>query len=125
MTRKQWEGGFYEDEANDQLLASQGKVIEQLSEHQCEGMLEAYVLTGRHGVWSSYESFIHVVDSMVNQHCKWLEATVREIPWRAPIAGLNILLSSHCWRQATTMAFRTRTLASSTCCSTRRTTRTW
>ena len=99
VTRKQWEGGFYADEANDQLLASQGKVIEQLSEHQCEGMLEAYVLTGRHGVWSSYESFIHVVDSMVNQHCKWLEATVREIPWRAPIAGLNILLSSHCWRQ--------------------------
>ncbi len=99
VTRKQWEGGFYTDEANDQLLASQGKVIEQLSEHQCEGMLEAYVLTGRHGVWSSYESFIHVVDSMINQHCKWLEATVREIPWREPIAGLNILLTSHCWRQ--------------------------
>jgi len=98
-TVKQWEGGFYADADNDELLAPQGKVVEQLSEHQCEGFLEAYVLTGRHGVWSSYESFIHVVDSMVNQHCKWLEATVREIPWRKPIAGLNILLSSHVWRQ--------------------------
>ena len=57
------------------------------------------MLTGRSGVWSSYESFVHVVDSMVNQHCKWLEATKREIPWRAPISGLNILLSSHVWRQ--------------------------
>ncbi len=100
VTKKQWEAGdAYADEANDELLAPQGKVIEQLSEHQCEGFLEGYVLTGRHGVWSSYESFVHVVDSMVNQHCKWLEATKREIPWRAPIAGLNILLSSHVWRQ--------------------------
>ena len=100
VTKKQWEAGdTYADEANDELLAPSGKVIEQLSEHQCEGFLEAYVLTGRHGVWSSYESFVHVVDSMVNQHCKWLEATKREIPWRAPIAGLNILLSSHVWRQ--------------------------
>ena len=99
VTRKQWQGGYHADPANDFLLAPSGKVIEQLSEHQCEGMLEAYLLTGRHGVWSSYESFIHVVDSMVNQHCKWLEATVREIPWRKPIAGLNILLSSHVWRQ--------------------------
>ena len=98
-THKQWEGGYYADADNDELLAPEGKVIEQLSEHQCEGFLEAYVLTGRHGVWSSYESFVHVVDSMVNQHCKWLEATVREIPWRKPIAGLNILLSSHVWRQ--------------------------
>ena len=98
-TKKQWEGGHYEDAENDELLARNGKVIEQLSEHQCEGLLESYVLTGRHGVWSSYESFVHVVDSMVNQHCKWLEATVREIPWRAPIAGLNILLTSHVWRQ--------------------------
>ncbi|OUN46078.1 phosphoketolase [Collinsella sp. An7] len=99
VTKKQWEAGHYADEANDELLAPSGKVIEQLSEHQCEGFLEAYVLTGRHGVWSSYESFVHVVDSMVNQHCKWLEATKREIPWRKPIAGLNILLSSHVWRQ--------------------------
>ena len=98
-TKKQWEGGHYADADNDELLAPEGKVVEQLSEHQCEGFLEGYVLTGRHGVWSSYESFVHVVDSMVNQHCKWLEATVREIPWRKPIAGLNILLSSHVWRQ--------------------------
>lgn len=99
VTRKQWNAGFHGDPANDGLLAPSGKVIEQLSEHQCEGFLEGYVLTGRHGVWSSYESFIHVVDSMVNQHCKWLEACVREVPWRAPISGLNILLSSHVWRQ--------------------------
>ncbi len=99
VTGKQWNAGFREDADNDQLLVSSGKVVEQLSEHQCEGFLEAYVLTGRHGVWSSYESFVHVVDSMVNQHCKWLEATKREIPWRKPIAGLNILLSSHVWRQ--------------------------
>ena len=99
VTKKQWDAGFYEDEANDELLAGSGKVVEQLSEHQCEGFLEAYVLTGRSGVWSSYESFVHVVDSMVNQHCKWLEATKREIPWRAPISGLHILLSSHVWRQ--------------------------
>ena len=98
-TKKQWEGGHYADADNDELLAPEGKVVEQLSEHQCEGFLEGYVLTGRHGVWSSYESLAHVVDSMVNQHCKWLEATVREIPWRKPIAGLNILLSSHVWRQ--------------------------
>ena len=99
VTKKQWEGGSYGDAENDELLAPSGRVIEQLSEHQCEGFLEGYVLTGRNGVWSSYESFVHVVDSMVNQHCKWLEATKREIPWRAPIAGLNILLSSHVWRQ--------------------------
>ena len=95
-TKKQWLAGHYADADNDDLLAPEGRVIEQLSEHQCEGFLEAYVLTGRHGVWSSYD---HVVDSMVNQHCKWLEATKREIPWRAPISGLNILLSSHVWRQ--------------------------
>lgn len=99
VTGKQWNAGFRGDADNDQLLVSSGKVVEQLSEHQCEGFLEAYVLTGRHGVWSSYESFVHVVDSMVNQHCKWLEACRREIPWRKPIAGLNILLSSHVWRQ--------------------------
>ena len=99
VTKKQWEAGYHADADNDELLATSGKVIEQLSEHQCEGFLEAYLLTGRHGVWSSYESFVHVVDSMVNQHCKWLEATVREIPWRKPISGLNILLTSHVWRQ--------------------------
>lgn len=99
VSSKQWMANYYEDEANDALLAPEGKVIEQLSEHQCEGFLEGYVLTGRHGIWSSYESFGHVVDSMVNQHCKWLESCVREVPWRAPIAALNILLTSHVWRQ--------------------------
>ena len=64
-----------------------------------EGFLEAYLLTGRHGIWSSYESFVHVIDSMLNQHAKWLEATVREIPWRKPIASMNLLVSSHVWRQ--------------------------
>jgi xylulose-5-phosphate/fructose-6-phosphate phosphoketolase len=100
VTDKQWFGESpYDDPANDEHLAPVGNVIEQLSEHQCEGLLEGYLLTGRHGLWSSYESFVHIVDSMVNQHAKWLEATVRHIPWRAPIAGLNMLLSSHVWRQ--------------------------
>ena len=80
-------------------MAVTGQVVEQLSEHQCEGFLEAYLLTGRHGIWSSYESFVHVIDSMLNQHAKWLEATVREIPWRKPISSVNLLVSSHVWRQ--------------------------
>jgi xylulose-5-phosphate/fructose-6-phosphate phosphoketolase len=75
-----------------------GRVMEVLSEHLCEGWLEGYLLTGRHGVFTSYEAFIHVVDSMVNQHAKWLKVT-RSIPWRRPIASLNYLLSSHVWRQ--------------------------
>jgi xylulose-5-phosphate/fructose-6-phosphate phosphoketolase len=75
-----------------------GRVMEVLSEHLCEGWLEGYLLTGRHGVFTSYEAFIHVVDSMVNQHAKWLKVT-RNIPWRRPIASLNYLLSSHVWRQ--------------------------
>ena len=99
LTDKQWDAGFNADPENDSYLSTTGGVIEQLSEHQCEGLLEGFLLTGRHGVWSSYESFIHVVDSMINQHAKWLEATVRHIPWRKPIASLNILLSSHVWRQ--------------------------
>ena len=98
VTNKQWDAGYLSSQV-DEHMAVTGQVTEQLSEHQMEGFLEAYVLTGRSGVWSSYESFVHVVDSMVNQHCKWLEATKREIPWRAPISGLNILLSSHVWRQ--------------------------
>ena len=100
VTDKQWfNGDLNDDPANDEHLSPVGNVIEQLSEHQCEGLLEGYILTGRHGLWSSYESFVHIVDSMVNQHCKWLEATVREISWRKPISGLNMLLSSHVWRQ--------------------------
>jgi xylulose-5-phosphate/fructose-6-phosphate phosphoketolase len=73
-------------------------VIEVLSEHQCEGWLEGYVLTGRHGLFNCYEAFVHIIDSMFNQHAKWLEVT-RHIAWRRPIASLNILLSSHVWRQ--------------------------
>ena len=72
--------------------------MEMLSEHQCEGWLEGYLLTGRHGVFNCYEAFIHIIDSMFNQHAKWLKVT-RHIPWRRPIASLNILLASHVWRQ--------------------------
>ncbi len=82
----------------DEHLAPEGSVMEVLSEHQCEGWLEGFLLTGRHGMFNSYEAFIHIVDSMFNQHAKWLKVT-RQIPWRRPIASLNYLLSSHVWRQ--------------------------
>jgi xylulose-5-phosphate/fructose-6-phosphate phosphoketolase len=82
----------------DEHLAPQGRVMEVLSEHMCEGWLEGYLLTGRHGLFNCYEAFIHIIDSMFNQHAKWLEVT-RQIPWRRPIASLNYLLSSHVWRQ--------------------------
>ena len=82
----------------DEHLAPEGRVLEVLSEHLCEGWLEGYLLTGRHGLFDCYEAFVHVIDSMFNQHAKWLKMT-REIPWRRPIASLNYLLSSHVWRQ--------------------------
>ncbi|HXE51735.1 MAG TPA: phosphoketolase family protein [Tepidisphaeraceae bacterium] len=82
----------------DENLAPDGRVMEVLSEHLCEGWLEGYLLTGRHGIFNCYEAFIHIVDSMFNQHAKWLKVT-RHIPWRRPIASLNYLLSSHVWRQ--------------------------
>jgi xylulose-5-phosphate/fructose-6-phosphate phosphoketolase len=82
----------------DENLSETGRVMEVLSEHLCQGWLEGYLLTGRHGFFSCYEAFIHIVDSMVNQHAKWLKVT-REIPWRKPIASLNYLLTSHVWRQ--------------------------
>ena len=82
----------------DDHLAPDGRVMEVLSEHLCQGWLEGYLLTGRHGLFNCYEAFIHIVDSMFNQHAKWLKTT-RHIPWRAPIASLNYLLSSHVWRQ--------------------------
>ena len=82
----------------DESLAPAGRVVEMLSEHQCQGWLEGYLLTGRHGLFNCYEAFIHIVDSMFNQHAKWLKVT-RGIPWRRPIASLNYLLSSHVWRQ--------------------------
>ena len=84
--------------ADDEHLAPTGRVMEMLSEHQCQGWLEGYLLTGRHGFFSCYEAFIHIVDSMVNQHAKWLKVCA-DIPWRKPIASLNYLLSSHVWRQ--------------------------
>ena len=82
----------------DEHLAPDGRVMEVLSEHLCQGWLEGYLLTGRHGLFNCYEAFIHIVDSMFNQHAKWLKTT-RAIPWRRPIASLNYLLSSHVWRQ--------------------------
>jgi len=83
---------------SDDHLSPSGRVMEMLSEHQCQGWLEGYLLTGRHGFFSCYEAFVHIVDSMFNQHAKWLDASAR-IPWRRPIASLNYLLSSHVWRQ--------------------------
>ena len=82
----------------DDHLSADGRVMEILSEHQCQGWLEGYLLTGRHGLFSCYEAFIHIVDSMFNQHAKWLKVT-KQIPWRRPIASLNYLLTSHVWRQ--------------------------
>ena len=85
-------------EEGDNHLSADGRVMEVLSEHLCEGWLEGYLLTGRHGLFSCYEAFIHIIDSMFNQHAKWLKVT-RKIPWREPIASLNYLLTSHVWRQ--------------------------
>jgi xylulose-5-phosphate/fructose-6-phosphate phosphoketolase len=83
---------------SDDHVSPDGRVMEVLSEHLCQGWLEGYLLTGRHGFFSCYEAFIHVIDSMFNQHAKWLKTT-REIPWRRPIGSLNYLLTSHVWRQ--------------------------
>ncbi len=83
---------------NDENVSPDGRVMEVLSEHCCQGWLEGYLLTGRHGIFTSYEAFIHIVDSMFNQHAKWLAAS-KHIPWRRPVASLNYLLSSHVWRQ--------------------------
>ena len=94
-TQRQWELPVL---ATDDFLAPQGRVMEMLSEHQCEGWLEGYLLTGRHGLFNCYEAFIHIVDSMFNQHAKWLKVTAG-LPWRHKIASLNYLLSSHVWRQ--------------------------
>ncbi len=95
VTNRAWEAETYD---YDDHLAPDGRVMEILSEHTCQGWLEGYLLTGRHGLFSCYEAFIHIVDSMFNQHAKWLKVS-KEIPWRRPIASLNILLTSHVWRQ--------------------------
>jgi xylulose-5-phosphate/fructose-6-phosphate phosphoketolase len=94
-TNKTWTGTLGPD---DEHLAPDGRVMEVLSEHLCQGWLEGYLLTGRHGFFSCYEAFVHVVDSMFNQHAKWIKVS-REIPWRRPVASLNYLLTSHVWRQ--------------------------
>src|SRR6266542_1255362 len=95
VTARAWNA---ETEPTDEDLAPDGRVMEVLSEHLCQGWLEGYLLTGRHGLFNCYEAFIHIVDSMLNQHAKWLKVT-RGIPWRRPLASLNYLLSSHVWRQ--------------------------
>ncbi|MBO9518720.1 MAG: phosphoketolase family protein [Porphyrobacter sp.] len=95
VTNRAWEAETF---PWDDHLATDGRVMEMLSEHQCQGWLEGYLLTGRHGFFSCYEAFIHIIDSMFNQHAKWLKVC-NHIPWRRPIASLNYLLSSHVWRQ--------------------------
>lgn len=97
VTGRTWLGHTLPED--DEKLSPFGRVMEILSEHTCQGWLEAYLLTGRHGFFSCYEAFIHLVDSMFNQHAKWLKVTRSEIPWRRPIASLNYLLTSHVWRQ--------------------------
>ena len=94
-TNRQWQAATV---PGDEFLAPQGRVLEVLSEHQCEGWLEGYLLTGRHGLFSCYEAFMHIIDSMFNQHAKWLKVSAR-LPWRPKIASLNYLVTSHVWRQ--------------------------
>jgi xylulose-5-phosphate/fructose-6-phosphate phosphoketolase len=96
VTNRAWMAGTL---PGDDHLAPDGRVMEILSEHTCQGWLEGYLLTGRHGLFSCYEAFIHIIDSMFNQHAKWLKVAGKEVPWRRPIASLNYLLTSHVWRQ--------------------------
>ncbi len=98
VTSRAWLGDTGTETDADDHLAADGRVLEILSEHTCQGWLEGYLLTGRHGLFSCYEAFIHIVDSMFNQHAKWLKVSA-EVPWRRPIASLNYLLTSHVWRQ--------------------------
>ncbi len=95
VTNRQWDA---RTQTNDEFLALDGRVMEMLSEHQCQGWLEGYLLTGRHGLFNCYEAFIHIIDSMFNQHAKWLKVSA-ELPWRRKIASLNYLLASHVWQQ--------------------------
>ncbi|KAG9571741.1 D-xylulose 5-phosphate/D-fructose 6-phosphate phosphoketolase, partial [Aureobasidium melanogenum] len=98
VTKKVWMADYFEEDKDDGNLAPSGRVMEILSEHTVEGWLEGYLLTGRHGLLNSYEPFIHIIDSMVNQHAKWLEKC-HEVSWRQEVASLNILLTSTVWRQ--------------------------
>jgi xylulose-5-phosphate/fructose-6-phosphate phosphoketolase len=95
-TNRQWLAATVD---NDEFLAPSGQVMEMLSEHQCEGWLEGYLLTGRHGLFNCYEAFIHIIDSMFNQHAKWLEKSKKELDWRAPVPSINLLITSLVWRQ--------------------------
>jgi xylulose-5-phosphate/fructose-6-phosphate phosphoketolase len=98
-SKKTWLAAYKPEDADGGELALDGRVMEMLSEHTLEGWLEGYLLTGRHGFFSSYEAFVHIIDSMFNQHAKWLEASKKELSWRAPISSLNLLITSLVWRQ--------------------------
>ena len=98
VTKKTWLGEYFPEDADGGELAPDGRVMEMLSEHTLEGWLEGYLLTGRHGFFSTYEAFVHVIDSMFNQHAKWLDKC-NELPWRAAVASLNLLITSTVWRQ--------------------------
>ncbi len=98
-SKKTWLAAYKPEDADGGELAPDGRVMEMLSEHTLEGWLEGYLLTGRHGFFSSYEAFVHVIDSMFNQHAKWLEASKKELSWRAPVSSLNLLITSLVWRQ--------------------------
>ena len=98
VTKKTWLGEYFPEDADGGELAPDGRVMEMLSEHTLEGWLEGYLLTGRHGFFSTYEAFVHVIDSMFNQHAKWLDKC-NELPWRADVASLNLLITSTVWRQ--------------------------
>ena len=98
-SKKTWLAGYRPEDADGGELATDGRVMEMLSETTLEGWLEGYLLTGRHGLFATYEAFVHIIDSMFNQHAKWLEKSKQDVPWRAPISSLNILISSLVWRQ--------------------------
>ncbi|RZM82838.1 phosphoketolase family protein [Leptolyngbya iicbica] len=99
VTKKAWMADFYEEDLDGSELSPDGRVMEMLSEHTLQGWLEGYLLTGRHGLFHTYEAFAHVVDSMFNQHAKWLDICKNHVPWRRSVSSLNILLSSLVWRQ--------------------------
>ncbi len=96
---KTWMAEMLPEDADGGFLARDGRVMEMLSEHTLEGWFEGYVLTGRHGFFSTYESFVHIIDSMFNQHAKWLEKSKLELRWRAPVSSINLLITSLVWRQ--------------------------
>ena len=98
VSKKFWIADFFPEDADGGELSTDGRVMEMLSEHTLEGWLEGYLLTGRHGFFSTYEAFVHVIDSMINQHCKWLDIC-KHIAWRADISSLNLLITSTVWRQ--------------------------